>query len=187
MNVTENLLTLGGRNRPGRKIIEPRAVVLHWLAAANQRPVNTRAWFEQGHVYGSAHYIIGTDGQILRVLPEDEIGYHVGTSRPDPASGRKYTAGARRLFGEDVCNRGMCNFYALGIEMSHLDMNPGTFSEATLAAAAELCADILKRYGKTADILMTHNGVVGWKDCPRLWTNRPELFDEFKARVRSLM
>jgi hypothetical protein len=74
VRIIENLLTLGTQNRPGEKIIELRAVVLHWLAAPNQRPVNTRAWFESGQAFGSAHYVVGTDGDILRVLPENEVG-----------------------------------------------------------------------------------------------------------------
>ena len=193
MRINENLLTLGKRNRPGEKIIELRAVVLHWLAAPNQLPINTRSWFESGEVNGSAHYIIGTDGAILRVLPEDEVGYHIGSSQIDPKSGRVYTDKARSLFantdafsGKRIRTDGPFitpNFFAIGIEMSHLNLNPGDFSEATLQSAAELCADILMRYGKPVDIVTTHNEIVGWKDCPRLWANNPALFEEFKGRV----
>ena len=187
MKITENLLTLGKRNRPGRKIIELRAVVLHWVAAPNQKPIATRLWWEMEKVYGSAHYIIGTDGEILRTLPENEIGYHVGSSQLDPVSKKLYTDKARKLFGNDVCVKAMNNFYAIGIELEHINMDPGDFSEATLCSAAELCADILKRHNKPVNILTTHHEVVGWKDCPRLWTNNPVLFDEFKVRVEKLL
>jgi len=71
--------------------------------------------------------------------------------------------------------------------MSHLNNDPGDFSEATLQAAAELVADILRRNQKTVDIVTTHHEIVGWKDCPRLWTNKPALFEEFKNRIRKLM
>jgi N-acetylmuramoyl-L-alanine amidase len=192
LNITEKLLTLGKRNRPGEKIIELRAIVLHWLAAANQRPINTRAWFESEETWGSYNYVIGTDGSILRVLPEDEVGFHVGSSKVDPKSGRVYTDKARSMFaGTEAFSgrrtpRGFFitpNFYAIGIGMSHLNNTPGDFCENTLQAASELCADILRRYNKPIDIITTHHEVVGWKDCPRLWTNNPALFDEFKRRV----
>jgi len=186
MNINENLLT-PGKNRSRDKIRELKAVVLHWVAAPNQLPINTRSWWEKGEVYGSAHYIIGTDGVILRTLPEDEIGYHVGSNQIDPVSKRIYTDKARAMFGETICSQGMVNFYSIGIELEHLNMNPGDFSKATLQAAAELCADILKRNKKTVDILTTHHEMVGWKDCPRLWTNNPALFDEFKNMVNKLL
>jgi len=193
LRISENLLTMGKLNRPGEKIIELRAVVLHWLAAPNQLPINTRSWFEGGGAQGSAHYIIGTDGAVLRVLPEDEIGYHIGSSQIDPKSKRVYTDKARALFANTDAFSGKRirpdgpfitpNFYAVGIEMSHLNMTPGDFSEATLQSAVELCADILVRHGKPVDIVTTHHEIVGWKDCPRLWANNPALFEEFKRRV----
>jgi N-acetylmuramoyl-L-alanine amidase len=194
MRITENLLTQGKRNRPGEKIVELRAIALHWLAKANQRPTATRAFFESGHGTGSYHYIIGTDGETLRVLPEDEIAFHVATPQPDPKSGRPYTDKARALFGPAAftgrSQRGFFitpNFFCIGIGLSHTDMQPGTFAESTLQAAAELCADILKRHNKPVDIITTHHEIVGWKDCPRLWTNNPILFEEFKERVQKLM
>ena len=194
MKIVENLLTPGKKNRPGKKLIDLRAVVLHWLAAPNQMPVSTRAWWESEQAVGSAHYVIGTDGSILRTLPEDEVGYHVGSSNPDPKSGRIYTDRARALLGPEAFTgktKSGCwitpNFFSIGIEMSHINLNPGDFTEATLQSAAELCADILKRHNRTVDILTTHSEIVGWKDCPRLWTRNPALFGEFKERVKKIL
>jgi N-acetylmuramoyl-L-alanine amidase len=184
MKIVENLLTPGKKNRPGYKIRELRALVIHWVEKANQHPLDTRLYWERGDVYGSAHYVIGTDGAGIQTLPEDEVGYHVGSTRIDPASGRIYTDKARALFGENVCDTAMNNYYSIGIELEHLNMVPGDFSEATLETAAELCAGILKRHNKTTDILTTHHEIVGWKDCPRLWTNNPSLFEAFKLRVK---
>jgi N-acetylmuramoyl-L-alanine amidase len=180
MKITENLLTPGKTNRPGEKIIRLKAVVMHWLAAPNQRPVNTRAYWESGQGVGSAHYVIGTDGDIMRTLPEDEVGYHVGSSQPDPKSRRIYTDKARELLGPEAFTgktaggmRITPNFFSLGIEMSHINMIPGEFTELTLRAAAELCADILKRYSLPIGAVTTHNEMVGWKACPQPWTNDP--------------
>ena len=194
MVVNENLLTLGKQNRPGEKIIELRCVAMHWLAAPNQKPINTRGWWESEQAFGSAHYVIGTDGYILRTLPEDEVGYHIGSSQVDPASGRVYTDKARALLGPAAFTgrspNGYIitpNYFSIGIEMSHLNNTPGDFSDATLLSAAELVADILKRHDKGIEILTTHHEMVGWKDCPRLWTNHPRLFDEFKGQVSKLL
>jgi N-acetylmuramoyl-L-alanine amidase len=185
LNITDNLLTLGKRNRSGRGIIELRAVVLHWLDAPLQYPDQTRNYWERGVAAGSAHYVVGTNGYTIRTIPENEAAWHIGTSRPDPVSKRMYTGLARELFGDIVCDNGMCNFYALGIEMSHLNLF-GDFTDETLETAAQLCADILRRYQKPVSILATHNQIVGWKDCPRLWTNNPDLFETFKNRVKAI-
>ena len=194
MVITENLLTLGKKNRPGEKLIDLRAIAMHWLAAPNQKPINTRSWWESGQAVGSAHYVIGTDGDILKTLPEDEIGYHIGSSQADPRSGKIYTDKARALLGSEAftgkTKSGYWinpNFFSIGIEMSHLNDNPGDFSEATLQSAAELVADILIRHDKPIDIVTTHHEIVGWKDCPKLWTNNPDLFLEFKERVTNLL
>jgi len=194
MKITENLLTLGKQNRPGEKIIKLKAVVMHWLAAPNQRPINTRGWWESERAVGSAHYVIGTDGDILRTMPEDEVGYHVGSSQKDPKSGRVYTDKARELLGpEAFTGRTISgkwitpNLFTIGIEMSHVNLTPGDFTELTLQAAAELCADILKRHNLPVSAITTHNEIVGWKDCPRLWTNNPELFAEFRDRIATFL
>jgi N-acetylmuramoyl-L-alanine amidase len=34
------------------------------------------------------------------------------------------------------------------------------------------------------DDVGTHHLVVGWKDCPRLWTHDPAKFDEFKILAK---
>ena len=193
MQIHENLLTLGKQNRPGEKMIQVRAIAFHWLAAPKQKPINTRAWFESAKAWGSYHYIIGVDGSVMRVIPENEIGWHVGSNRKDPKSGRIYTDRARTLFGPQAfTGRSPTNpnffitpnYFSIGIGMSHLDNNPGTFTEATLRSAALLAAGIMRRYQLPPQSLTTHHEIVGWKDCPRSWTNNPALFDQFKQQVR---
>jgi N-acetylmuramoyl-L-alanine amidase len=73
----------------------------------------------------------------------------------------------------------------LGIEMCVVDF-AGNFTVQTSDAAAELAADICTRHhlNPFADVA-THNMVCGYKDCPRLWVNHPELLGEFLANVAS--
>jgi N-acetylmuramoyl-L-alanine amidase len=54
-------------------------------------------------------------------------------------------------------------------------------------AATELVAKLLKDNNLSIDCIGTHNRVVGWKDCPRLWTRYPEKFEAFKKDVASLL
>jgi N-acetylmuramoyl-L-alanine amidase len=73
----------------------------------------------------------------------------------------------------------------LGIEMCAID-NDGAFDPRTGASAAELTAELCGSYGIPIDRVGTHHLVVGWKDCPRLWTRFPKRFEEFKERVKGL-
>jgi N-acetylmuramoyl-L-alanine amidase len=65
--------------------------------------------------------------------------------------------------------------------------NNGNFTPETVGAARELTTKLLKENRLAVEEIGTHNLVVGWKDCPRLWTRYPEKFEEFKADVRGLI
>jgi N-acetylmuramoyl-L-alanine amidase len=168
-----------------------KAVILHWTAAPRQRAINTWGFFENRKLgktgYGSAHYIIDLDGAILRCVPDNEVAWHVGSSAKDPASEKIYTDWAREKFGRYAENPKTTspNFCTLGIEMCCLD-NDGNFTPETVQAAKELCYKLLIDFGLGIGSIGTYHLVVGWKDCPRLWTRKPELFEEFKRGVSQL-
>jgi N-acetylmuramoyl-L-alanine amidase len=76
------------------------------------------------------------------------------------------------------------NNCTIGIELCTLD-SIGNFLPETLTAAAELVAKLLRDNKLGIDDAATHHMVVGWKDCPRLWTNNPAKFEAFKERVKA--
>ena len=187
MKITDELLTINSFSRPGKRIVQVRAVVLHWTANPGASAMANRNFFENRKKgttgYGSAHYIIGIEGEIIRCIPENEIAYHVGTTIKDPASGKTYTDFARQIFGQYALSAATSpNWVSIGIEMCPVDIS-GTFTAATLNSAIELSSDLLQRYKMSTDALCTHHDVVGWKDCPRLWVQHPELFIDFKNAV----
>jgi N-acetylmuramoyl-L-alanine amidase len=169
-----------------------KAVIFHWTGSPMQRAAGTWNYFEyvcakQRH-YSSAHYIIDLHGTIYHAVPDNEVAYHCGSSVPDPASGRIYTGWAREKFGgyaenPDINSPNNCT---IGIELCVTDSN-GNFTPETLDAAAGLAAKLLKEHNLSVDDIGTHYKVVGWKDCPRLWYNKPELFGEFKTSVEKNM
>lgn len=192
MNIEKDFLTVNEYSRPGKKLKCVKAVVMHWTANPNASAKANRDFFESkktgmsGH--GSAHYIVGTDGEIIQCIPEDEIAYHCGSSQKDPASGRIYTDEARERFGQYAifCSTLSPNLCTIGIELCPADAS-GHFSDATITSAMKLCADILLRYGLTEKDITTHHDVVGWKDCPKRWTEHPVLFKAFCASVFVVM
>lgn len=188
MTVTRYYLTSNKYSRPMKKLSGVLAVVLHWTGNPGLSAMGNRHFFDNRKHgiagYGSAHYIVGTEGEIIQCMPEDEVAYHCGSDRKDEASGKIYTDYARGKFGNfaalpDILSPNLCT---IGVELCPIDAS-GNFTQRTTRAAVELCADILRRHGLDAQDLTTHHEVVGWKDCPRLWTEHPELFEKFKKEV----
>jgi N-acetylmuramoyl-L-alanine amidase len=189
MNITKKLLTVNEYTRPGKKIAEKRAVILHWVGVGGQRAKSVWEFFEhtcpkEKH-YASAQYCIDLDGAVFQLIPDDEVAYHCGSSQADPKSGKIYTDWAREVFGKyaEDPQRNSPNNASIGIEMCVID-SEGNFDPRTLESAAELTAQLCEAYQIPLERVGTHNMVVGWKDCPRLWTRYPEQFVRFKTRVR---
>ena len=186
MEMRAMYLTKNPFSRPGKKLREVLAVVIHWTANPGASAKANREYFESrksgGNGYGSAHYIIDQSGEIVAAIPESEVAYHCGTAQADPASGKVYTDEARARFGKYVGGYDSPNNCTIGIELCPTDIE-GNFTRATITAAVDLCADICRRHGLNAQAITTHHNIVGWKDCPRLWTKKPELLDAFRASV----
>ena len=186
MQIIRDFLTVNEYSRPRRKLKEVLGVVLHWTANPSANAKENRDFFENKKTgcggYASAHYIIDQNGLIVAAVPEYEVAYHTGSSLRDPKSGKVYTDEARRLFGKYASESSSPNICTIGVELCPKD-NEGNFTDATINSAINLCADILTRYGLVADTLITHHDVVGWKDCPKLWTEKPALFEAFKLSV----
>ena len=162
---------------------------MHWTANPNANAEQNWLYFEAKKTgmgsYGSAHYIIGQKGDIIQCIPDEEVAYHCGSSQKDPESGHIYTNYARKKFGHYAVHWQTTspNYCTLGIELCPTDYD-GNFTEKTINAAIDLCAYLCKRHNLTADDITTHHDIVGWKDCPRLWTRKPELLDAFRASVK---
>jgi N-acetylmuramoyl-L-alanine amidase len=190
MQIIHDFLTENEYSRPGKRLQKVLAIVIHWTANPAANAKQNRDYFESKKTgmsgYASAHYIIDQNGIIVAAIPENEVAYHCGSSDKDPASGKVYTDEARRRFGYYASESSSPNNCTLGVELCPTDVR-GNFTNATINAAVELCADICKRYGLTTQEITTHHNIVGWKDCPKLWTKRPELLDAFKLSVKDYM
>jgi N-acetylmuramoyl-L-alanine amidase len=191
MKMIEKFLTVNQYSRPGRTIGDVKAIILHNGGIPGQRASAIYNFFNydcpKTRHYSSSQYGIDIDGTVYRWVPDNEVAYHCGSSQNDPASGRIYTDWARAKFGRfaerpDINSPNNCT---VGIELCIID-GKGNFTPETLAAAIELTAKLIKDHGLRIDDVGTHHMVVGWKDCPRLWTNEPVRFDEFREAVRKI-
>jgi N-acetylmuramoyl-L-alanine amidase len=188
MKIQEKLLTVNQYSRPGKKLSEKRALILHWVGVGGQRAEAVRSYFDKScpkeKRYASAQYCIDLDGTVFRLIPDDEVAYHCGSSQPDPESKKIYTDWAREVFGKYASDPAgnSPNNASLGVELCVID-NEGNFTSDTLAAARDLTVFLCAKYQISIERIGTHKMVVGWKDCPLLWAKRPELFEAFKKEV----
>lgn len=175
MTIKRDYIQLNEYSRPGRKIAEVLGIVMHWTAAPRQSAHTVHRYFaDRRDTYGSAHYIIDQCGLIVQAIPEDEIAYHCGSAT--------YTEEAQQRYGKYCFNHNSPNNCTIGVELCPVD-DAGNFSTETITAAVELCADLCRRYDLQPLDITTHHDVVGWKNCPKLWTEKPALFEAFKYSV----
>jgi len=173
MIIIEKLLTPNKYSRPGTKLKSIKGIAMHWVANPKSSAMANRNYFENHKLgktgYSSAHYIIDMSGEIIRCIPDDEMAYHVGS--------QMYTDYAKKKFGSYPNN---CT---LGIEMCHPDWT-GQFTEETWNAAIELCQYLCKKYNlNPKEDITTHHLIVGWKNCPKWFTDYPAEFEKFKKQI----
>lgn len=163
MQITDALLTISNYNRPGSKRIRTTAIACHYIGNPGTSAKNNRNWFESlkdgKGTKASCHYIIGLQGEILRLIPEDEISW---------------------------CTN-QANSYTISIEACHTDAT-GKFMDATYKAYVELCADLCARWhlDPIAGGLVRHYDVTG-KMCPKWFVDHPDAWERFKWDVLRTM
>lgn len=170
-------------SRPGRKLSKVLGIVLHWVGNANQTEDEVRSYFELrkygNHGYGSAQFIIGLEGEILQIMPEDEVAYHCGA--------KEYTKYARAKYGRFASARSSPNNCTIGIELCHIGWD-GFMPTDTLDSARCLCQMLIKRYNLSPLDITTHWNLSLKEDdngpCPKWFVEHPEDFQHFVETVR---
>ena len=99
-----------------------RVVVVHVTESSF---ASTVAWFRNPRSGVSAHYVVGRDGQIVQMVPDDEIAWHAGNH--------------------------WYNAHSIGVEDEGIVEVPGTFTDVEYRASASLVAGLLRRYRIPAD------------------------------------
>lgn len=176
-------------SRPGKRLVSVSLIVMHWTANPKLDAKETRDYFARiSGAYASAHFVVGQAGEIVQCIPTDEVAYHCGSAEKDPKSGKVYTDFARERLGEYASDwkRLSPNLVTLGVEMCPID-EEGDFTLKTTGAAIELAANLCRQFGLKADAVCSHQDIVGWKECPKLWAKEPERADIFRAAVAGIL
>lgn len=177
MNIKDCWLTPNRWSRPQRDLPTIKGIVVHWVANPNTTAEANRNFFESRKTgnkgFGSAHEIIGNQGEIIRCIPENEMAYHVGSKSYQKE-------GIKRLSSYP-------NNCTYGIECCHTD-RAGRMKRATVLTLIERLAVLCTRWqlNPLTDLYL-HQEIVGWKDCHRWWVNNPDDWQAIKWLVKAKM
>lgn len=154
---TEDYLTPNEYSRPGDALEEVNSIFVHYTANKNTSAAQNRSYFEQlgetGERSASAHFIIGTEGEIIQCIPLDEIAYAVKTRNMDSVS----------------------------IECCY-SSDDGSFTQETYDSLVRLLAWLTDAYDLDADDILRHYDC-GGKKCPLYYVDRPDAWEQMKEDV----
>ena len=142
--------------------------MIHWVGNAGSTAENNARYFDGlkvgkknsagSYIYASSHYIIGSDGTVIRCIPENEVAYHASKA----------------------------NSYSIGIEMCHPDWT-GKPTDLAYESLIKLVVDLCKRYKlKPIQAIIRHYDVTG-KICPKYYVENERAFKQLKEDVEKYM
>lgn len=140
-------------------------IVIHYTAGVTSKPrssVGTASWFNNPSAKASAHYIVD-DGLVVQAVADNNIAWHCGTS------GEYKHAFCRNSnsIGIEICSN-HDNF--LGYDKTSSTDSGWYFTKEAVKNAAELTADLMKKYNIPLENVIRHYDCTG-KDCPAIWVD----------------
>lgn len=176
--IHKELLPINQFTRPGRKLVEVRGVVIHWTGNPSMDARAHVRYFQQlseqkpdddvADRYASAHYFIGTRGDVHQLIPEDEVAYHAG--------GKSYIQETLDHF-----NCTWPNAFLIGLELCHTDWS-GKFTDETVDVAQRLTKRILDEHNLDIKDVVRHFDVTG-KLCPKWYCEDEDAWSDFRNGV----
>jgi N-acetyl-anhydromuramyl-L-alanine amidase AmpD len=136
----ESMAFVGNFGRRGFAVVD--TVIIHTTEASLSSAVS---WFGMDHKPSgqgpsSAHFVVGSDGEVVQCVAEGDCAYHAGN------------------FG--------VNQRSIGIECVGHAADPATWTPALLEALVELCAGIVERHGVPVQRTSAGPGFAGHADVP---------------------
>ena len=162
MNIIQDFIPAGRRNRPGIKLAGPKYITIHDTAnPAKGADALMHARYLKGddaaNRPASWHFTVD-DQRVVQHMPLDEVAWHAGDGSKGPG-----------------------NTSSIAIEICENADGDRAKAEAN---AAELVAHLLKQFNLPIDAVVQHNRWSG-KHCPRIIRNRPGGWEGFLAAVRA--
>lgn len=176
VDLLQRFLPVNPYTRPGKLLVEPRYVVLHWTQWPAGTPDDVYLDWKQRPKhkrFGSAAFVVGSE-YTLEVVPREEITPHVG-GPPTRWAERTFGIGLRDGYSN-------ANWYTIGVEMCVIDRE-GTYLSDVWRNAVQIVAGLCIEFGlQPHDRIITHNYVTG-KGCPKWMVDRPSELKRFQDEV----
>ncbi|HAJ15060.1 MAG TPA: N-acetylmuramoyl-L-alanine amidase [Erysipelotrichaceae bacterium] len=155
--ITHEYLSVNPYSRPQIPLRQVKGIVVHYTANPGSTPKNNKDYFESlkdNHkTHASAHFVIGTDGSIMQIIPLNEIAYASNQRNKDTIS----------------------------IECCHLDQS-GKFTDATYQSLVKLVSGLCQTYHLSRDDVISHYDVTG-KLCPLYYVRHRDAWFAFKRDI----
>lgn len=153
----ENFLTPNEYSRPGDPLTEVKNIFVHYTANPGTSAAQNRSYFEQQkdthQASVSSHFIIGYEGEILQIVPLDEIAYAVMTRNMD----------------------------SISIECCYKEKD-GSFTQETYDSLIALLSWLTDAYELDTEDILRHYDC-GGKKCPLYYTEHPDAWEQLKQDV----
>ena len=139
--VLEPLLRPSPNFTPRREGLKPHLVVLHYTAMDSAEAALQRLCDPQAEV--SAHYLIGRDGRLWQLVPEEMRAWHAGAG--------------------EWCGMSDINSRSIGIELDNRGDHP--FAARQMAVLEVLLAQILQRWAIPPAGVIGHSDMAPGRKC----------------------
>ncbi len=155
--VTQDLLPVNEYSRPGTKLEQVTAIVVHYVGNPGTTAQQNRNYFENLSVThetsASSHFVVGLEGEIIQCVPLEEWSY---------------------------CSS-QANSYSVAIEVCHPD-ETGRFNEKTEDSLVRLLKWLVEYYDLDREGVIRHYDVTG-KICPKYYVDDPDAWEALLDRV----
>lgn len=155
----ENYLTPNEYSRPGEPLTEVKNIFVHYTANPGTSAAQNRSYFEQQkdtHENSvSSHFIIGYEGEILQIVPLDEIAYAVKSRNMD----------------------------SISIECCY-KAKDGAFTQETYDSLISLLSWLTEAYDLDSEDILRHYDC-GGKKCPLYYTEHEDAWEQLKQDVKN--
>ena len=158
---TQDFIKINPYSRPGTKREEILDIVVHYVANPGTTAEQNRGYFASlanqkggNKTSASSHYIIGLDGEILQLIPLDEVAYANYPRNKDTVS----------------------------IECCHPD-STGEFTEATKESLIRLTAWLCQELYLTEKNVIRHYDITG-KNCPKYYVEDEAGWEEILIEIK---
>lgn len=167
----KEMLAAPGNYGSSRAASQIRYIVIHYTGNDGDTAANNAAYYQRNVVESSAHYFVD-DSTVWRSVPDLLTAWAVGGKKYDSCD----RTGGGKLHGI------VTNANSISVELCDTARD-GTYraSEATLANAAALVVELMKRYNISLENICRHFDVTG-KLCPSYMVDADK-WAEFKERI----